>query len=246
MKSYYHAHETAYQQIKSKGYVGWENVKSLEALGDSKTNEYLSQKIKKYFSKTANSLALDLGCGTGTTAFTLAKSGFNTTGIDISETAVEIGRDLARQQNLEIKFIAGDVLNLKALNKKFDFIYDSHFLHCIVLEEDRKKVFNEIKSVLNVDGIFILDTMVMPDVEIDPANMFDTLRFDQDFILWHKTKPSTDRGIVEIDGQHWCAQRRIYPVEKVMSEVVDAGFEVLEQQVEEKKNDPSMLRLVLR
>lgn len=245
MKSYYHAHETAYQQIKSKGYVGWGNAKNLEELGDAKTNEYLDQKIKKYFSKPTNSSALDLGCGTGTTAFTLAKAGFNTTGIDISETAVEIGRDLAHQQNLNIQFVVGDILNLKALNKKFDFIYDSHFLHCIVLEEDRKKVFNEIKSVLNEDGIFILDTMVMPEAEIDPENMFDTLRFDHDFILWHKTKPSTDRGIVVIDGQHWCAQRRIYPVQKVMNEVVDAGFEVLEQQVEEQKNNPSMLRLVL-
>lgn len=246
MKSYYHSHETAYQQIKSKGYIGWGNAKSLAELGDTKTNEYLNQKIKKYFSKRRNKSALDLGCGTGTTAFTLAKSGFTTTGIDISETAIEIGKDLARQQNLEIKFVVDDVLNLKSLNQKFDLIYDSHFLHCVVLEEDREKVFSGIKTSLTSGGIFILDTMVMPNREIDPASTFDTLRFDQDFILWHKTKPSTDRGIIEIEGQHWCAQRRIYPVEKVMSEVADAGFEVLEQQVDEQDNNPSMLRLVLR
>lgn len=245
MKSYYHAHESAYRQIKAKGFVGWGNAKTLAELGDEKTNEYLRQKIEKYFSKVIGKSALDLGCGTGTTAFILAKHGLDTTGIDISQTAIEMGRDLARQQNLEIQFVAGDVLDLKSLNRKFDFIYDSHFLHCIVLEEDRKKVFDEIKSILKAGGIFILDTMVLPNTEIDPATMFDTLRFDQDFILWHKTKPSTDRGIVEVDGQHWCAQRRIYPVEKVINEIKNAGFEILEQQINEQNNEPSMLRMVL-
>lgn len=246
MKSYYHAHESAYQQIKSKGFVGWGNAKSLAELGDVKTNEYLKQKLEKYFFEVTGKSALDLGCGTGTTAFTLAKHGLDTTGIDISETAIEMGRDLARQQNLEIQFVAGDVLNLKSLERKFDFIYDSHFLHCIVFEEDRKKVFNEIKSVLKDDGIFILDTMVMPNTEIDPATMFDTLRFDQDFILWHKAKPSTDPGIVEVEGQYWCAQRRIYPAEKVTNEIQNAGFEMLESQIDEQDNQPSMLRMVLR
>ena len=246
MKSYYHAHESAYQQIKSKGFVGWGNAKSLAELGDVKTNEYLKQKIEKYFSEVKGKSALDLGCGTGTTAFTLAKHGLATTGIDISETALEMGRDLARQQDLEIQFVAGDVLNLKALEREFDFIYDSHFLHCIVLEEDRKKVFDEIKSILKADGIFILDTMVMPNMEVEPAITSDTLRFDQDFILWHKTKPSTDRGIVEVEGQHWCAQRRIYPAEKVINEIKKAGFKILEQQIDEQENEVSMLRMVLR
>jgi 2-polyprenyl-3-methyl-5-hydroxy-6-metoxy-1,4-benzoquinol methylase len=246
MKSYYHAHESVYQQIKSNGFVGWGNAKSLEELGDVKTNEYLKQKIEKYFSEVTGKSALDLGCGTGTTAFTLAKHGLATTGIDISETALEMGKDLARQQNLEIQFVAGDVLDLKSLGRKFDFIYDSHFLHCIVLEEDRKKVFDEIKSILKAGGIFILDTMVMPNSEIDPATMFHPLRFDQNFILWHKTKPSSDRGIVEVEGQHWCAQRRIYPAEIVINEIRLAGFEILEQQIDEQDNQPSMLRMVLR
>ena len=88
--------------------------------------------------------------------------------------------------------------------------------------------------------------MVMPVGQVDPARMFDTLRFDDDFILWHKVKPSNDRGILEIEGQHWCAQRRIYPADKVVSEVTGAGFEILEQQVDDQENSPSMLRMVLR
>lgn len=246
MKSYYHAHESAYQQIKAKGYVGWGEVKSLADLGDPTTNQYLAQKIAKYFSMAKGKSALDLGCGTGTTAFILAKQGFETVGIDISETAIEMGKDLAKQQGLEVKFVAADVLNLNSLSQKFDFIYDSHFLHCIVFEEDRKKVFSEIKSVLKPAGVFILDTMVMPKQNIDATGGIETLRFDADFILWHKTKASKDRGVIQLDGQHWCAQRRIYPAQKVLSEMTDAGFVIVEQQLDEQIDKVSMLRLVLR
>jgi SAM-dependent methyltransferase len=246
LKSYYYAHELAYQQIKSKGYVGWGNASSLAALGDEKTNEYLNRILKKCFPDPIGKFALDLGCGTGTTAFVMSKLGFETTGIDISETAIELGKDLMRQQNLKIEFVVGDILNPNCLNKKFNLIYDSHVLHCIVFEEDRRKVFNEIRNLLSSGGFFILDTMVLPEGNVSLTLIPEELRFDQDFILWHKVKPSTDRGVVEFEGQHWCAQRRVYPIEVVMNEINEAGFQVLEEQIDTQLGEPSMLRLVLK
>jgi len=246
MKAYYHAHESAYKQIKSKGYFGWGNAKTLSELGDEKTKEYLIGTISRYFPIAAGKKALDLGCGTGTTAFILAQLGLEVTGIDISETAIEMGRELAKQQDLEIQFETGDVLKLGSQSKKFDIIYDSHCLHCIVFDEDRKSVLSGIKESLLDNGIFILDTMVMPLEKYDPAKDFDTLRFSDDFILWHKTAPSTDRGVVEFNGQHWCAQRRIYPYEKLMEEVSAAGFRVVSERLDPQEGKPSMLRLVLK
>lgn len=246
MKAYYHAHESAYKQIKSKGYFGWGGAKTLSELGDKKTKEYLIGTIASHFPVVQGKKALDLGCGTGTTAFTLAELGLKVTGIDISETAIEMGRDLAQQQGLEIKFEVGDVLQLESHNKEFDIIYDSHCLHCIVFEEDRRNVLSGVKESLSDDGIFILDTMVMPLEKYDPAKDFDTLRFSEDYILWHKTKPSAARGIIEIDGQHWCAQRRIFPPEKVMAEIAAAGFKVVSERLDPQEGEPSMLRLVLK
>lgn len=244
MKSYYHAHETAYQEIKSKGLFGWGNAKSLAELGDEKTNEYLKSVVAQYFPKTSGKKALDVGCGTGTTAFLLAQLGFDVLGVDISETAIQMGRELSSQQNLDIKFVVGDVLDLEKLNQKFDLIYDSHCLHCIVFEEDRGRVLMGIKKSLAPSGLFVLDTMVVPDNQT-LVDAFKDLRFDEDFILWHKTKPSTARGIVEINGQHWCAQRRIYPVEKILDEIVTTGFTILSRRLDKEDGKPSMLRLVL-
>lgn len=246
MKSYYDAHETAYQQIKSKGFVGWGNAKNLSELGDENTLRFLTQKISQYFPEAKGKKALDVGCGTGTTAFTLAQSGFEVTGIDVSETAIEMGRELAKQQGFEITFFKDDILDLKHNFKKFDLIYDSHFFHCIVFEKDRSLVLKNLKALLANSGILILDTMVMPQEELNPAGEFETLKFDENFILWHKTKPSTDYGVVEVNGQHWCAQRRIYPPEKVLEEVSEAGLTIISEQLDAQPGEPSMLRLVLQ
>lgn len=245
MKSYYHAHESAYKKIKLEGHVGWGNVKTLEELNSQTTHDFLKSTIHDWIKDPKDKKALDLGCGTGTTAFTLARLGLNVTGIDISETAIELANELAKVQKLNIRFQVNDILLLSQLEEKFDIVYDSHCLHCIVFEEDRKLVLDGIKKILNDDGIFILDTMVLGDNTIATGRI-DSLRFDNDYILWHKTNSNNYCGIVEIDGQKWCAQRRIYPPLKVMEEIKEAGFKVLSESLDKQEaTDPWMLRLVL-
>jgi 2-polyprenyl-6-hydroxyphenyl methylase/3-demethylubiquinone-9 3-methyltransferase len=245
MKSYYDAHESAYQGIKSNGYVGWGNKKTLSELGDPSTVEYLTTSLLQHAGPISSQKnALDLGCGTGTTAFKMAEMGFSVTGIDISPTAIEMARDLATQQNLNINFMVGDILQLENLNQKFDVIYDSHCLHCIVFEEDRQRVLSGVKNSLTDSGIFILDTAIATDKTVFSN---DGLRFDEDYILWHKTKPSTARGVVEVDGQHWCAQRRFYPAAKVKEEIAQVGFKVLSTRFDTQDQDAhGMLRLILQ
>jgi len=244
-KSYYHSHESAYQEIKKKGYVGWGNAESIGQLGDENTKQYLIAEVQKHFKKTDGKIALDLGCGTGTTAFVLAEMGFKVTGVDVSETAIEMGIQLAHQQNLNIQFQVADILELTKIDQKFDLIYDSHCLHCIVFENDREKVLQQVKSCLGKKGIFILDTMVMPVMGHNPAQGHTALRFDENYILWHKVKTSGPRGIVRHEGEFWCAQRRIYPAKKVIAEIEKAGFKIISQQLDEQENAPSMLRMAL-
>ncbi len=245
MKSYYHAHESAYREIKAKGGVGWGGAKTVSELGDEATNQYLQSLIPFYFAEPKGKKALDLGCGSGTTAFILAKLGFAVTGVDISETAIAMAKDLSVEQSLDIKFIVGDVLKLSEMNEKFNLIYDSHCLHCIVFNEDRAQVLGEIKKSLLPDGFFVLDTMVASK-NFDPIGGRESLKFDENYILWHKTNKDGYRGVVSIDGQRWCAQRRIYPAEKIKEEVVNAGFKILSDQTDVyAENSTTMLRLIL-
>lgn len=246
MKSYYHQHEIAYQQIQKKGYVGWGNKNSIHDLGDSRTKVYLERTVQKYFSEPSGLTALDLGCGTGVSAFQIAKLGFNVTGFDISETAIQMARQFSADQNLNVQFQVQDILDLEKQDQKYDLIYDSHCLHCIVFEKDRTQVLLGIKSILKQTGCFVLDTMVFHS-EMDIVGNSESLHFDQDYILWHKVKDSDIHGVQTMNDQHWCPQRRIYPEQIVMTEVVRSGFKIVSKQLDiQNLGEPSMLRLVLQ
>jgi 2-polyprenyl-3-methyl-5-hydroxy-6-metoxy-1,4-benzoquinol methylase len=246
MKSYYHQHEIAYQQIQKKGFVGWGDKTSIQELGDPTTKKYLKNTIQNFFPKTNGFSALDLGCGTGTSAFQLADLGFDVTGFDISETAIHMAQQFSESQNLRVKFQVQDILNLENLDQKFDLIYDSHCLHCIVFEKDRSQVFTGVKSILNKNGYFVLDTMVTHS-QMNIVGSSEVLRFDKDYILWHKVKDVDVYGVQIINNQPWCAQRRIYPQEIVITEIMNAGFKIVSEQLDlQNVGEPSMLRLVLQ
>ncbi|MFN8790954.1 MAG: class I SAM-dependent methyltransferase [Bdellovibrionales bacterium] len=246
MKSYYDAHESAYKSLKSQGCLSWDRKKSLEEFQDDERVAYFEKTLPALFADPTSKKALDLGCGTGTTAFFLAQRGFQVTGVDVSETAIAMAKDLAQQQNLKVEFIQGDALELEGLRQKFDLIYDSRCLHCIVLDEDRRRAYQSVRGSLTDEGFFLLDTSTFQE-GWDPTAPYPTLRFDENFILWHKTSPSSARGVVEIEGQHWCAQRRFYPLERILQEIHEAGFQVV-SQIHDRQNpgEGGLLRMVLR
>ncbi|BCY10382.1 bifunctional 2-polyprenyl-6-hydroxyphenol methylase/3-demethylubiquinol 3-O-methyltransferase UbiG [Actinoplanes sp. L3-i22] len=70
---------------------------------------------------------LDLGCGTGDLACTLARRGYHVTGIDISPTAIDLARKKAA--GLTARFDVQDATKLNLPNAPFDTIFDSGLLH---------------------------------------------------------------------------------------------------------------------
>src|SRR6185503_8813477 len=67
---------------------------------------------------------LDLGCGDGTTAIPLARTGAEVTGIDIARNLVEAGNKRAAEVGLSnLKFQEGDACNLEGVGgQSFDMI----------------------------------------------------------------------------------------------------------------------------
>jgi SAM-dependent methyltransferase len=68
--------------------------------------------------------AVDLGCGTGANAIYLAQHGFEVTGVDFSEAAVEKARKKADHARVRIQFIVDDLTDLKQIHGAFDFLLD--------------------------------------------------------------------------------------------------------------------------
>jgi len=99
--------------------------------------------------------ALDLGCGTGNYALSLAGRGFEMTGVDSSPSAIEIAKENARKRNLECDFLVMDVLEgFEKIQGTFDFVYDWLLLHHIYPEK-RKVYCENVNKILKPGGRYL-------------------------------------------------------------------------------------------
>ena len=98
---------------------------------------------------------IDLGCGAGNYILYLANLGFDATGLDISEYAIQIAEQSASKKGIECKFIIANVieLNLEATDL-YDCAYDWEVLHH-VFPEDRKMYVRNVSKLLKPNGQYI-------------------------------------------------------------------------------------------
>jgi len=87
--------------------------------------------VYQFLEENSPGIALDLGCGTGTNALTIADYGWKVTGIDYVPKAIRIARRKARQAGLadRVKSQVGDVLDLNSLEGKHDLVLDIGCFH---------------------------------------------------------------------------------------------------------------------
>ena len=98
---------------------------------------------------------IELGCGAGNYVRYFSKIGFDVTGVDISEKAIEIARELAQKAGVTCEFIAADALgDMSEIKSKYDFIYDWEFLHHI-FPEDRNKYIENVHKLLTSQGRYM-------------------------------------------------------------------------------------------
>ena len=174
MKRYYQGHEGVYQRLKKRGQNCWgnddfENVHMLP---------FLLEALKHGdFKEPSEVRALVIGCGTGPLACVLAQRGFQVTGLDVSQTAIAMAQHESQSRGLKINYRVGDVCRDSLPAHQFGLILDSHCLHCIVPEDDRRFVLNSVRNALTDDGVFILETM-MGYIRNDDAVS------DQEGIVW--------------------------------------------------------------
>lgn len=68
--------------------------------------------------------AIDLGCGTGANAIYLAQHGFDVTGMDYAQAAIEKAQARARAAGVQVSFIVDDLTDLRHVTGTFDFLLD--------------------------------------------------------------------------------------------------------------------------
>lgn len=96
---------------------------------------------------------LELGCGGGRNAVYLARQGYAVDAIDISQAAVDWGRERARKHQVEVNFARSNIFDLSLERGSYDLIYDSGCFHHIY--PHRRVTFLELlNSTLKPGGHF--------------------------------------------------------------------------------------------
>lgn len=68
--------------------------------------------------------AIDLGSGTASNGIFLAQHGFDVTGVDFAQAAIDLGNRRAAAANVRVNFIRDDLTNLQNVRGTFDLLID--------------------------------------------------------------------------------------------------------------------------
>ena len=110
--------------------------------------------VKKYL-KFANGSFLEVGSGCSKLSSLLAKDGVKTVGIDLSLTALKIGKELFEKENLNGLFVCGDICKLPFKDDIFSLMYGGGVIEHF---RDTWKAIVELFRCLNKGG-FITTTV---------------------------------------------------------------------------------------
>ena len=92
-----------------------------------KTGNSLNEIELEFLKEVKGKSVLHLQCHFGQDSISLSKLGANVTGVDLSDVAIDKAENLAKEMNVDTKFICSDVYNLpNFLEKKFDYVFSSY------------------------------------------------------------------------------------------------------------------------
>ena len=137
---------------------------------EDEKNQVIANVLARYAPKTV----LDMTCGTGAQVFHLLKLGYEVIGSDLSPPLVEIAKDKAAKQNINVQFVVGDIRYVQ--QGQFDVVItiDNAIGHLV--KEDFAMALGNIYKHLNSGGIYVfdilnLDAMTDEVIEADSKKM---------------------------------------------------------------------------
>ena len=128
--------------------------------GFTATLEQLSQ-----FPIPEGSKILDAGCGTGRTACYLAKQGHDVTGIDLLPAMVAKARRRACEEQVEVRFVQGDICALPFESGVFDVV----LAESVTVFADAPRALAEYRRVLKPGGV-LYDREIMAMGRMEPQD----------------------------------------------------------------------------
>ena len=216
-KKYYEAYNERYKTIHKRG-VSWSS--------DQPTPIVL-EKIHQY-SIDKNDSILEIGCGEGRDAKTILDEGYKLLASDISSEAIKYCKKMMPSH--ADNFICFDCLK-DEIDNKFKFIFSIAVIHMLVLDEDRNKFFEFIKSHLMENGIALICSMGdgVNEMSTDASKAFEIVE---------RHHESGDISVVSTS----C---RMVSFEKFENEIEQANLTIIEKGITSSLPDFNNLMYVL-
>ncbi len=100
----------------------------------------------------------DIACGNGHNSIFFARNGYKVTSVDLLKDLVEKVTTIANTANISLNAYTCNILEYRSFSK-FDILFCENFINYIP-KPKRKEVFSYWKSILNEDGIIILNAKI--------------------------------------------------------------------------------------
>lgn len=119
------------------------------------------EKITKMFEREENGntapfgKALDIGCGSGVWGINLAKRGWDVTGIDIVDKALQRAQERIKQENVNVKLVKDDVTELHKIGEDYKLVLDTGTFHGLT-KEQRKAMGKAVNNIADQDATVLL------------------------------------------------------------------------------------------
>lgn len=99
--------------------------------------------------------AIDLGSGTASNCIFLAQHGFEVTGVDFAQAAIDLGNKRAAEANVRVTFIRDDLTHLQNVRGTFDLLVDYGTLDDLKPSQ-RDWYLQNVLPLTHVDSRFLL------------------------------------------------------------------------------------------
>jgi len=141
-----------YKLAYSIGFHPWE---------DAERHNPFVEKITKIFEREENGKkapygkALDIGCGSGVWGINLAKRGWDVTGVDIVEKALQRAQERIKKENVNVRLVKDDVTELHKIGNGFDLLLDTGTFHGLT-HAQRKAMGRAVNKIAGEKATILL------------------------------------------------------------------------------------------
>lgn len=165
----------------------------------AKEARQIDEILKKY-GKNIHSV-INYGCGTGKHDIELSRIGYSCTGIDLSETMIEVAKQNSKNEEKKIDFSVADIRKFEP-EKKYDAVISLfHVMSYQNSNEDIRAAFQSARKALERDKLFLFDLWYGPGVLTDPPVVRVKEVEDDQYRLIRIARPVMydERNIVDVN-----------------------------------------------